>query len=114
MSVYNGEIVVVILLTDKAAGVLTEGAHFVLEGTRIADEFGFVKNLVYLLHDLVAHLDAHADVDRSRVVSNVVLGAEMLEPVGAAATRRDDGMLCFHVIFDLAVGDARSATDGIF
>ena len=38
VSVYNRKVVVVILLTYKAARILTEGAHLVAEGLRIADK----------------------------------------------------------------------------
>lgn len=38
MSVDNGEVVVIVLLADKAAGILAECADLVLERLGIADE----------------------------------------------------------------------------
>ena len=42
VSVYNREIVVVILLRDVTAGVLTESTDFVFERKGVADEFRLV------------------------------------------------------------------------
>ena len=72
MTVYNGKIVVVILLAYKSAGILTEGSDLILERTGITDKLRFVKNIVYLFDDLVPDLDSYADVNRSRQVSNVM------------------------------------------
>ena len=62
MSVDNGEVVVVVLLADKAAGILAEGADLVLEGLGIAHQLGLVQHPVHGLHDLVADLHPDADV----------------------------------------------------
>ena len=93
MTVDNGEVVVIVLLRHEAAGVLAERAHLVLERGRVADELGLIQHAVDGFHDLVAHLDAHADVDRSGLVLHTVLEADLLQPVGAAAAGGDDGML---------------------
>lgn len=85
MAVDDGEVVIIVLLRHEAAGVLTERAHLVLERGRVADELGLVQHAVDRLHDLVAHLDAHADIDRAGLVLHAVLEADLLQPVGAAA-----------------------------
>ena len=90
VAIDHGQIVVVVLLSHKAAGVLAEGAHLVLPGLGVADEFGLVQHLVHLFHDLVAALHAHADVNGAGLVGDVVLGADLLQPVGTAAARADD------------------------
>ena len=92
MAVDDGEIVVIVFLADKAAGILAEGSHLVLERARIADQLAFIKHAVDLFHDLVAALHAHADIDRAGLVGDAVLGAELFQPVRAAAARRNDGM----------------------
>ena len=90
VAIDHGQIVVVVLLSHKAAGVLAEGAHLVLPGLGVADELGLVQHLVHLFHDFVAALHAHADVNGAGLVGDVVLGADLLQPVGAAAARADD------------------------
>ena len=92
MAVDDGEVVIIVLLRHEAAGVLTERAHLVLERGRVADELGLVQHAVDRLHDLVAHLDAHADIDRAGLVLHAVLEADLLQPVGAAAAGGDDGV----------------------
>ena len=84
---------VVIFLAHKAAGILAEGAHLVFEGAGIADELGFIEHLVDQLHDLAAHLDAHADVHGAGLMGDAVLGANFFQPVCAAPSRGDDGVL---------------------
>ena len=91
MSVDDGEIVVVILLTDKAAGILTEGAHLVFERLRIPDQLRLIQHRIDLFHNLVANLDAHADIDRARHVIDVVVCAGFFQPFRAAASRRHNG-----------------------
>ena len=98
MAVDDGPVVVVILLTDKAAGILAEGAHLVLEGAGIAHQLGFIQHPVDLLHDLVADFHTDADVHGAGPVQDIVLFAEGMEPVGAPAAGGDDrvgsGQLC--------------------
>ena len=90
VAVHDGEIVVVILLRNKAAGILAERADLVLERRGIADELGLIEHLVDGLHDLVAHLDAHTDIHGAGLVGDAVLGAERFKPVRTAAARGDD------------------------
>lgn len=92
VTVDDGEIVVVIFLRHKAAGILAERAHLILERLGITDELGLVQDLVHRFHDLVSHLHAHADVDGAGDVLHAVLFAELFQPVRAAAARRNDGM----------------------
>ncbi len=91
MSVDHGEVVVVVLLADETAGILAEGAHLVLERCGITDQLRFVQHVVDPLHDLVAALHAHADVDGARQMGDVMLGANALQPVRAAASGGDHG-----------------------
>ena len=104
MAVDHGKVVVVVLLRHKAAGVLAEGAHLVLPGLGVADEFGLVQHLVHLIHDLVAALHAHADVNGAGLVGDVVLGADLLQPVGTAAARADDHSIGINSMGFLVLG----------
>ena len=92
VAVDDGEVIVVVFLRHEAAWVLAERAHLVLERGRVADELGLIQHAVDGFHDLVAHLDAHADVDRAGLVLHTVLEADLLQPVGAAAAGGDDGV----------------------
>ncbi len=92
MPVHHREAAIVIFLAHKAARVLTEGAHLVAERfTWVSDKLAFIEHVVHALHDFVAHLDAHANVNRARRMLDVVLAAKALEPIGAAAARRHHG-----------------------
>ena len=90
VAVDHGQIVVVVLLTDEAPGVLTEGADLVLEGPGVAHQLGLVEHPVHRLHDLVAHLHPDADVHGARLVGDAVLGAEALQPVRPPPAGGDD------------------------
>ena len=48
MSVHHRQIVVVIFLADKAAGILAECPHFIGERLGVADEFRFIQHLIDL------------------------------------------------------------------
>ena len=104
VAIDHGQIVVVVLLSHKAAGVLAEGAHLVLPGLGVADEFGLIQHLVHLFHDLVAALHAHADVNGAGLVGDVVLGADLLQPVGTAAARADDHSIGINSMGFLVLG----------
>ena len=92
VTVDNGKVVVIVLLRHEAAGVLAERAHLVLERGRVADELGLIQHAVDGFHDLVAHLDAHADVDRAGLVLHAVLKAGLFQPFRAAAAGGNDGV----------------------
>ena len=92
VAVDHRQIVVVVLLADKAPGVLAEGAHLVLEGPGMPHQLRLVEDPVHRLHDLAAHLHPHADVHRARLVGDVVLGAQALQPVGPPAARGNHRM----------------------
>ena len=87
MAVDHRKVVVVVLLGDKSSRVLAECTHLVLERRRVAHELGLVEHLVDFLHDLVADLDAHADVNGAGLVGDVVARAQLLKPLRAAAPR---------------------------
>ena len=102
------EVVIVVFLADKAAGVLAEGTYLVLEGGRVADQLGLVQHAVDPLHDLVPHLDPHADVDRSGQVCDVMLSAEALQPVRTAPSCGDDGMSGINLLGHASVVDGHA------
>ena len=91
VAVDDGQVVVVVLLADKAAGVLAEGAHLVAEGQGIANQLALIQSTVDFLHYLVAHLHAHAYIHRAGLMGDVMLLAEPLQPVGPAPPGGDDG-----------------------
>ena len=62
----------------------------------MADQLRFVKRAVDDLHDLVATLDAHADVHRAGRMGDVVLRAQLFEPIRAAAAGRDHDLASLH------------------
>ena len=90
MAVDHGQVVVVVLLADKAARVLAEGADLVLERLGIPHQLRLVEHPVDRLHHLVAHLHPHADIHRARLVGDVVLRAQALQPVRPPAAGGDD------------------------
>ena len=83
-------------------------------GAGVADQLALVENLVDLLHDLVAALDADADVDGAGLVGNVMLGADLLQPVRTAAAGGNDDLLCQHVAGAVLLAQAHALADGIF
>lgn len=111
MTVYHRKAAVVVLLRHEAAGVLAKRAHLVAEGTGVADELSLVEDLVYVLDDLVSHLDAHAHVNRSRRMENPVLGVQVLEPIGAATSGGHDDAPGVDALFSVpACGNDASTT----
>ena len=89
MSVYNRKIVVVVLLTYEAAGILAEGTNLVLEGSGMTDKLGFIKNVVYSLHDLISYLNSYTDINSAGLMRDIMLCAKFLEPVCATSTGCD-------------------------
>ena len=81
------QVVVVVLLADKAPGVLAEGPDLVLEGLGPAHQLGLIEDPVHHLHDLVPDLYPDADIHGAGSVGNVVLRAEVLQPVRPPAAR---------------------------
>ena len=114
VAVHDGETVVVILLRNKAAGILAERADLVFERRGIADELGLIEHLVDGLHDLIAHLDAHTDIHGAGLVGDAVLGAERFKPVRTAAARGDDRAPGFDLALLFAVGDDAAETGLVF
>ena len=96
VAVDHGKVVVVVFLRHKAAGVLAEGAHLVFPRLRVADELGLIQHLVHLFHHLIAALHTHADVHRAGLVGDVVLCAELFQPVCSAASSADDHLVRVH------------------
>ena len=68
------------------------------------DELRLVQDVVDVLHDLVAHLHAHADVHGAGAVKDVVLLAQARQPLGPAAARGDDGLVGLHRQLDATHG----------
>ena len=80
---------------------------------RVADELALVENLIDFLHDLVAALHADANVNGAGLVGNVVLGADFLQPVRAAAAGGNDHLLGQHVAGAVLLAQAHTLADGI-
>ena len=93
VAVYHCQVIVVVFLGDKAAGILAEGADLVLPGVGIADQLALIQDIVDGLHDLVAAFDADTDVHGAGLVGDAVLGAELFQPVGTAAAGGNDDLL---------------------
>ena len=102
MSVDYCEIVVVILLCYKSAGILTESTHFVFERVGIAYELGLVKHLVDLFHNFVSYLDSHSDIYGAGLMVDIMISTSSLQPVRASSARSHDYLVRiyrFDVIF---------------
>ena len=80
---------------------------------RVADQLALIQDLVDLLHDLVAALNTDADVNGAGLVGDVVLGADFLQPVRAAAARGNDDLLRQHVAGAILLAQADALADGI-
>ena len=89
VAVHHRQVVVVVFLRHKAAGFWQKVRTLFFQGAGVADQLGFVQNPVDLFHHLIAALHPHADVHRAGLVGDVVLGAQLFQPVGAAASGAD-------------------------
>jgi len=114
VAVDHRQVVVIVFLTDKAAGVLAEGADLILEGPGITHQLGLVQDPVYGLHDLIADLHTDTDIHSAGGVSDVVLRAELFQPVGTPAAGSDHGVLGVDLHVHLAVGHGNALADVIF
>ena len=110
MAVDHGQMVVVILLADKTAGILAKSAHLVFKGLGITNQLGLIQHVVHLLHDLVAHFHPHTDIHRTRLMSDSVAGAQLLQPVGAPAAGGNYRMLRPDVLLLPALSDGNART----
>ena len=111
VAVDHRQVVVIVFLTDKAAGVLAEGTDLVLEGPGIAYQLGLVQDPVYGLHDLIADLHTDTDIHSAGGVGDVVLGAELFQPVGTPAAGGHHGVLGVDLHVHLAVGHGNAPAD---
>ena len=114
VAVDHGQVVVVVLLGHIAARVLAEGADLIFEGGRVADELGFVEDVVDLLHDLVAHFHPHADIDSAGLMLDAVLGAQALQPVRAPAAGGHHGVSGQELGLSVAVGQQYAPAQAVF
>ena len=114
VAVDHCQVVVVVFLGHKAAGILAEGAHLVAPGCRVADEFAFIENLVDGFHDFVAAFHPHADVHGAGFVGDVVFGTDLFQPVGAAAAGGNDHLLAEHLPGAVLLPQAHALADGAF
>ena len=114
VAVDHRQVVVIVFLTDKAAGVLAEGADLILEGPGITHQLGLVQDPVYGLHDLIADLHTDTDIHSAGGVSDVVFRAELFQPVGTPAAGSDHGVLGVDLHVHLAVGHGNALADVIF
>ena len=78
MAVDDGEAIIVILLGDESARVLTESADLVFEWSWVDDELGYVEGLVEGFHNFVTDLDTDTNIDWARFVGDIVFGADLL------------------------------------
>lgn len=62
MAIDDRKPVVIILGCDLAGWVRTEGTDLIIEGLRMIDHLCLIQILIQELHDLVPHLDPHANV----------------------------------------------------
>ena len=85
-----------------------------LKGLGIAYQLGLVQDPVYGLHDLIADLHPDADIHSAGGVGDVVLGAELLQPVGTPAAGGHHGVLGVDLHVHLAVGHGNALADVIF
>ena len=116
VAVDHREIVVVIFLRNKSAGVLAESADFIFERLGITDEFGFVQYFIDRLHDLVSHFHPNADVDGARNVLHAVFFAQLFQPIRSAAARRNHGIGSenFQALAAVRLGDGNALTYSVF
>ena len=98
VSVDDCEVVVIVLLRDKSARVLAEYTHFVLERSRITDEFALIEHFVDFLHNLVADFDSDADVDNAGRVRDIVLCAHLFEPFRSSTSSCDYGLVGIYLL----------------
>ena len=98
MAVYNGKVIIIIFLRNKSARVLAKRAHLVFKRFRISDQFGFVKHVIHRFYDLVSDLNTNADVHRSRLVGDSVIGAEFFQPVRAAPAGCNNGVFSVYLV----------------
>ena len=85
MSVYHGQVVIIVFLADETAGILAEGSNLVFKGLGIPDELGLIKHVVNLFDYLVSNLNPHSDVHSSGLMSDIVLGTDFLQPFGTSS-----------------------------
>ena len=113
VAVDHRQAAVVVLLAHKSARVLAEGADLVAEGVGAAHQFALVEHVVDGLHDLVAHLHAHAQVAGAGRVLDAVARAGGVEPGGAAAAGRNDGLLRADLVAAARVAHHRATADAV-
>lgn len=114
MTVHDGERVVIIFLADEAAGVLAERAHLVFKRLRIADQLGFVEDVVDFLHHLVAHFHAHADIHSARRMRDAVFFTHPFQPVRAPPAGRHDDPLRRNRFLSPLTDDVCARTNAVF
>ena len=99
MAVYHRQIIIVVFLADKTARILAEGADFILKGQRITDKLRLIENIVYILHDLVSHFHAHADIHGPRHMGDIMLLTELFQPVCSFSAGGHDHMIGINHLF---------------
>ena len=114
VAVHHRQVIIIVLLADKAAGILAEGTDLVLKGLGIAHQLGFIQHPVHGLHDLVADFHPDADIHSAGSVGNAVLRAELFQPVSTPAAGGHHRVLCINLQIVLAVGDGHALAHFIF
>ncbi len=64
-----------------------------------------------MLHHFVPYLDAHADIDRAGTVGDMMLGADVFQPVRAAPSGCYYRMFRIDFAFHFSVGDVYALAD---
>ena len=114
VSVYNSQVIVVVLLCYKSARILTESTHFILPRLRIPNEFSFVKYLVDHLHDLVAALDTDTDINGPRLMGNSILLADFFQPVSASSSGSNNDIVSVDFLTACLIFQTNALTDILF
>ena len=113
VAVDHRQVVVVVLLTDKSTGILAESTDFVLKGLGVPHQFGLVQHPVHRLHNLVADLYPDTDVHSAGSVGDVVLSAELLQPIRPPAASGHHRVLGVNLQVRLSIRDQHTLTDVI-
>ena len=73
----RNEVIVIIFLSYMSAWVLAKCSNFILERLRITNKFTFIKSFVNFFHNFITTLHTYTNVNRSRLVLNVVIVADI-------------------------------------
>ena len=75
MTIYNGQVVIVIFRRNKTTGIGTKSAHFVVESFGVMYQFCFVEIFVDFLHNFIAAFNPNTNVNYANFSFNLMLPA---------------------------------------